>query len=40
MVHSPIYDFNDAALPLGASYWALLVERLLPRRPEGLAGTA
>jgi amidohydrolase len=33
--HTPIYDFNDEALPLGASYWARLVERLLPRRPAG-----
>ncbi len=30
--HTPIYDFNDEALPIGASYWARLVERLLPRR--------
>ena len=29
--HTPIYDFNDEALPIGASYWARLVERLLPR---------
>ncbi len=29
--HTPIYDFNDEALPVGASYWARLVERLLPR---------
>ena len=29
--HTPIYDFNDEALPIGASYWATLVERLLPR---------
>ena len=30
MLHSPDYDFNDQALPYGASYWAKLVERLLP----------
>jgi amidohydrolase len=30
MLHSPDYDFNDEALPYGASYWARLVERLLP----------
>jgi hippurate hydrolase len=30
-VHNPGYDFNDAVLPLGASYWAVLAERLLPR---------
>jgi amidohydrolase len=28
-VHNPSYDFNDAALPLGASFFALLVERRL-----------
>ena len=30
--HTPIYDFNDEALPIGASYWSRLVERLLPRK--------
>jgi amidohydrolase len=30
MLHSPDYDFNDDALPYGASYWAKLVEQLLP----------
>jgi amidohydrolase len=30
-LHSPRYDFNDDALPLGTSYWVRLVERLLPR---------
>ena len=29
-LHSPHYDFNDAALALGTSYWVRLVERLLP----------
>jgi len=29
MVHNPGYDFNDANLPVGAAYWALLVERFL-----------
>ncbi len=29
--HHPSYDFNDAILPNGASYWATLVEQLLPR---------
>ena len=33
MLHSPRYDFNDAILPLGASYWARLVERYLPAAP-------
>jgi amidohydrolase len=32
MLHSPHYDFNDEALPYGASYWARLVERALPAR--------
>ncbi len=31
-VHHPKYDFNDAILPVGASYWATLVEQLLPRQ--------
>ena len=31
-VHHPRYDFNDDILPVGASYWATLVEQLLPRR--------
>ncbi|MEZ5826541.1 MAG: M20 aminoacylase family protein [Geminicoccaceae bacterium] len=26
-VHHPAYDFNDDALPIGASYWVRLVER-------------
>jgi hippurate hydrolase len=30
-VHNPGYDFNDAALPLGASLYARLVEKRLPR---------
>jgi hippurate hydrolase len=28
-VHNPGYDFNDAALPLGASFFANVVERKL-----------
>jgi amidohydrolase len=32
MVHHPEYNFNDDALPYGASYWAKLVEHLLPAR--------
>jgi amidohydrolase len=31
MVHNPAYDFNDEALPLGATYWSKLAETLLPR---------
>jgi metal-dependent amidase/aminoacylase/carboxypeptidase family protein len=30
-VHNPAYDFNDAALPLGASLFARLTERKLTR---------
>ena len=29
-VHNPMYDFNDALLPIGATYFARLVERSLP----------
>ncbi|MDY0009555.1 MAG: amidohydrolase [Bdellovibrionales bacterium] len=29
-IHSAKYDFNDAALPVGASYWVRLVEKALP----------
>ena len=31
MSHNPGYDFNDAALPLGASYWVRLAEAWLRR---------
>jgi hippurate hydrolase len=30
-LHNPHYDFNDAILPIGASYWTTLVERVLAR---------
>ena len=30
MLHNPGYDFNDDILPVGASYWATLVEQILP----------
>ena len=30
-VHHPKYDFNDDLLPIGASWFATLVEQLLPR---------
>lgn len=29
-LHNAHYDFNDAVLPIGASYWATLVEQSLP----------
>ena len=28
-LHNPRYDFNDDALPIGASYWATLTEHIL-----------
>ena len=31
-LHNPSYDFNDELLPVGASLWVQLVERLMPRR--------
>ncbi len=31
-VHNPKYDFNDEILPVGASFFARLVENTLPRR--------
>jgi amidohydrolase len=31
-LHNPRYDFNDDILPVGASYWATLIEQNLPRR--------
>jgi amidohydrolase len=30
-LHNPHYDFNDEILPIGASYWARLVERVLDK---------
>jgi amidohydrolase len=30
LLHNPQYDFNDDILPVGASYWAKLVEMQLP----------
>ena len=29
-LHHPAYDFNDAAIPIGVSYWARLVETAMP----------
>jgi len=29
-LHNPAYDFNDAAIPFGCSYWARLVETAMP----------
>jgi len=33
MVHNPGYDFNDHNLPIGAAFWARLVERFLEQAP-------
>ncbi|WP_415920924.1 M20 aminoacylase family protein [Tateyamaria sp. SN6-1] len=30
MVHHPEYDFNDAAIPAGCSWWAEIVEQRMP----------
>ncbi len=30
-LHSPHYDFNDAVLPIGLSYWVRLAETVLPK---------
>jgi len=30
-LHNPHYDFNDEALPIGASYWVKLVEKTMVR---------
>jgi hippurate hydrolase len=29
-VHHPAYDFNDAAIPYGVSYWARIAEKAMP----------
>ncbi|WP_343561694.1 M20 aminoacylase family protein [Kiloniella sp. b19] len=29
-LHHPEYDFNDEAIPVGVSYWATLVSKLMP----------
>ena len=31
VLHHPLYDFNDAILPIGTRYWLRLVQTLLPR---------
>jgi metal-dependent amidase/aminoacylase/carboxypeptidase family protein len=30
-LHSPLYDFNDGILEIGASFWVRLIEQVLPR---------
>jgi hippurate hydrolase len=32
LLHHPRYDFNDEILPVGASWWATLVEQQLAKR--------
>jgi metal-dependent amidase/aminoacylase/carboxypeptidase family protein len=32
-VHHPAYDFNDSISPVGASFFARLVERAQPAQP-------
>jgi len=31
LLHHPKYDFNDEILPVGASWWATLVEQQLAK---------
>mgnify|MGYP005838616967 CR=1 FL=1 len=33
MVHNPEYDFNDAAIPAGCSWWAGVAEQRMPLSP-------
>jgi len=37
MLHNPSYDFNDALIPLGATYWVRLAESWLKPAPQGAA---
>jgi hippurate hydrolase len=30
-LHNPNYDFNDALLPVGATYWVKMVEAFLAK---------
>jgi len=39
-VHTPLYDFNDAILPLGAAYWVSLVREELGWAGEDRAAAA
>jgi metal-dependent amidase/aminoacylase/carboxypeptidase family protein len=29
-LHNSAYDFNDEIIPFGCSYWARLIERIMP----------
>lgn len=33
-LHHPAYDFSDEAIPLGCSYWAKIIEELMPAKPS------
>jgi len=35
LLHHPCYDFNDEILPVGASWWATLVEQQLAKDSVG-----
>ena len=37
MLHNPSYDFNDALIPVGATYWLRLAEQWLAAPPPTLA---
>ncbi len=38
LLHNPHYDFNDEILPIGAAYWARLVENSVGRLALVLLG--
>ena len=37
MLHNPSYDFNDALIPVGATYWLRLAEQWLAAPPPAVA---
>jgi hippurate hydrolase len=37
LLHNPNYDFNDAILPIGASYWVQLAESVLAKEHAAAA---
>ena len=39
MIHNPSYDFNDALIPLGGTYWVRLAEAWLASGVDGSAAT-
>jgi metal-dependent amidase/aminoacylase/carboxypeptidase family protein len=36
MLHNPSYDFNDALIPLGATYWVRLAEAWLSQETKSV----